>query len=123
MASQERQKVKFTGNRTGLEAIGLAGYGIVKVGDTIEVDADVAERWTEKLPMADDKMGSDFTKMGGSYKVKDEDVDAHEQKQREKLQENADEYVPDVPLAHEVNDETGTVEDQADSWREADAQK
>lgn len=85
MTSEQRQKIRFTGKRTGLESIMVKGVGRVEAGQQIEVDADLAERWTTEMPMADGKMGSDFSKIGSPYKLDSEEVAEHDEKQRERL--------------------------------------
>ena len=110
MASEQRQKVRFTGKRTGLEATRVPGHGIVKVGDVIEVSAEQAERWTADVPMRDDKEGSDWAKSGGSYKQSTEKTQEKELKARETL---ADDIEVDVPLAHPVDPDGDTAEEDA----------
>lgn len=112
MASTKRQKVRFTGKRTGMEAIRVSGYGIVAKGETIEIDAEQADRWTEELPMRDGKTATDWTAVGGSFKESDEKIQEKEMKRREKV---AEEYVPDVELAHGVDEENLTAEEDAES--------
>lgn len=119
MASRERQKVKFTGKRTGLEAIAIKGIGRVEAGETIEIDSELAEQWTQKLPMRDDKTGSDWSKVGGSFSVSEDEVSGRELKQREKVAADADDdlYVnaANDDYAHEPDAGTGTVEEQAEA--------
>jgi len=112
MASEERQKVRFTGKRTGLEATRVKGYGVITQGDTIEVSAEEAERFTTPQPMADGKEAADFTKVGGSYKRDEDTVAATEEKQREKLAENYE--APEVDEAHKSNPQGGTAEEEAE---------
>jgi len=60
MSNDEAQHIMFTGERTGLEAIGVKGHGTVSIGDVIEVPAEQAARWTALLPMRDGKEGTDW---------------------------------------------------------------
>lgn len=112
MASEERQKVRFTGKRTGMEAIRIKGFGLVQQGDIIEVSAETAERYTAPQPTGDGKEASDFSKVGGSYKRDEEAVAATEGKQREKAA--AAEEAPEVEEAHESNPQGGTAEEEAE---------
>jgi hypothetical protein len=75
--NEMRQKVRFTGKRTGLERLAIKSFGLVEVGDIIEVDGDVAERWLQELPTADGKTASDFAAVEPS----DEHSDAEEDDQ------------------------------------------
>jgi len=84
MATEERQRVKFTGDRTGMEAISVPGIGLVEKGDTIELLADEAEAYTAELPMADGKTGSDFKAVGEVYKVDLDEEAAKQQAEAEK---------------------------------------
>lgn len=116
MAKEQRQRVRFTGKRTGLAAISIKGVGVVEKGDTIEVSEDEAEAWTTDLPMRDGKEGSDWTKVGSVYKLDEGEVAQKRMMQREKFAPEADEALPDevnTELAHPVED-TGTVEEEAE---------
>jgi hypothetical protein len=116
MPSEQRQKVKFTGKRTGLEAIRVKGYGLVEKGQTIETSVEEAERWTTPHPTRDGSSASDFSKVGGSYKKSEEKVAATEEAQREKLAGNV---VVDVEEAHETDPDGGTAEEDAEDAKEA----
>lgn len=99
--SDQRQRVRFTGKRTGREDMPVKGIGIVTVGDVVEVSLDEAERWTTELPMADGKEAADFVKVGGPVSVDESKASARDEAQREKMAENNAEFAPDVPMAHE----------------------
>ena len=115
MASTERQKVRFTGKRTGLDAIRVRGYGIVSKGEIIEIDADQADEWTAELPMRDGKTGSDWANSGASYKQSEEKTQEKEFKLREKLAEDID---PEVEMAHPTGETRGTVEEDVAADKE-----
>lgn len=89
MASEQRQRVRFTGKRTGLDSVAIKGIGRVYKGDQFEASVEDADRWTEELPMADGKLGSDFAKVGDSFKAGSDEVAAVEEKQRDKQAEKA----------------------------------
>jgi hypothetical protein len=112
--SEQRQKVRFTGKRTGRDSMPVKGVGVIEVGDVIEVSAEDAERWTTELPMRDGEMKADFVKVGGPVTVTDENASARNEVQREKALETTAEYAPDVPMAHETRKDTGTVEEYAE---------
>lgn len=117
MPNQERQRVRFTGKRTGMEAIAIKGVGVVAVGDVIEISADEAEAWTTDLPMRNGETGSDWAKVGGVYDADDEKVARRMMKQQEKLSANAEEYLPaevNTEAAHETAPDHGTVEEYAE---------
>lgn len=85
MTDIERQRVKFTGKRTGMDGIFILGYGIVQKGQTIEVDASVAERWTTPGAMNDGTEASDWTKVGEEIKRNPDEAAESDQRQRERL--------------------------------------
>lgn len=116
MASTKRQKIRFTGKRTGLEATRVPGFGVISKGETIEVDADVAERWAVDQPTRDGKMASDWTTVGSSFKQDEAKTQEKELKQRTKLHEDLD--VPDVELAHGVDEDGATAEEDAEAAKE-----
>jgi hypothetical protein len=70
--SETRQRVRFTGKRTGREDMPIPGFGVVARGDVIEVSTEQAERWTTPLPGPDGKMLADFAKQGGPTKASDD---------------------------------------------------
>lgn len=43
------REVRFTGERTGLDAIPIPRHGVVKRGDTIFVDSETAKRWSTSI--------------------------------------------------------------------------
>lgn len=112
--SEQRQRVRFTGKRTGRDSMPIKGVGVVEKGDVIEVSLEEAERWTEELPTRDGETASDFVKVGGTREVDEDKVAARRELQREKGSESRAEYAPDVPEAHETHPETGTVEEFAE---------
>ena len=125
MATEKRQRVRFTGKRTGLEAIQIKGIGLVHVGDVIEVSEEEAERWTTLLPMRDGKEGADFVKSGGPTSVDEDDVAEREQKQFEKFaaKQDPDELTPaNTELAHGIDEDSGTVEEYAERIAEGGAE-
>lgn len=95
MATEMRQKVRYTGKRTGLQAMSLGVYGVVSVGDTVEVTEDEAERWSTELPMADGKMGSDFTKVGDAFKRDEDEVPAKDEATKEAHLPTLEEAAPE----------------------------
>lgn len=119
MATEKRQRVRFTGKRTGLESIAIKGIGRVHQGDVIEVSLDEAERWTEEVPMRDDKVGSDWVKSGGPISVDADELPERIQKQQEKLaakaveDESTDPTGLNTDLAHGVEEDHGTAEEDA----------
>jgi hypothetical protein len=90
MSSDEYQKVRFTGKRTGLDAIRVKGYGLVHQGQSIEVSVDQAEAWTTPLTTGDGKEASDFVKVGGTVKRTAEEVEEQKQATQERLAERAE---------------------------------
>jgi hypothetical protein len=84
MSSDEYQKVRFTGKRTGLDAIRVKGY------QSIEVSVDQAEAWTTPLTTGDGKEASDFVKVGGTVKRTAEEVEEQKQATQERLAERAE---------------------------------
>lgn len=113
------QRVRFTGKRTGLESIAIKGYGRVSQGQTIEVTAEEAERYTAKLPMRNGEEGSDFSKVGGEFEVDKSDVLNRRIAAREKLvgDEDPADLLPDevnTEMAHETIPDHGTVEEYAE---------
>lgn len=118
--TEQRQRVRFTGKRTGRADMPIPGIGIVQRGDVIEVSAEEAERWTADLPGPDGKDVSDFVKVGGAIKVSEENAEGRSMAQREKISKRAgeDDYAPDVPVAHEADEDSGTVEEFAEAIKE-----
>lgn len=95
MATEKRQKVRFTGKRTGLESITIKGIGPVSAGQQIEVPLEQAERWTQPLPTGDGKEASDFALVGEPFSVDEDEGLEHTLAQREKFIEAALASVPD----------------------------
>jgi hypothetical protein len=123
MATEKRQRVRFTGKRTGLESIAIKGIGIIQQGDVIEVSLEEAERWTAELPMRDDKTGSDFVKSGGPISVDKDEVAQRLLKQQEKIaakhEDDVDELtVANTELAHGDDGTGDTAEEEAKEQRE-----
>lgn len=123
MTSEQRQRVRFTGKRTGLKSIAVKGVGVVHQGDVIEVSLEEAERWTEPVPMRDGEKGTDWTKSGGPLKVDADEVAERRLKQQEKIAAKADVEAEDLTaantnLAHGVDEGTGTAEEDAAEQRE-----
>lgn len=113
MAREKRQRVRFTGKRTGLEAIVIKGVGVVSQNQQIEITVEQADRWTTPLPMADDKEGTDWITVGEPFSVDEDEAAEREEEQREKLVAKA--------TADEPKDEGPTVEEEAKALRESDA--
>lgn len=69
------QKVKFTGDRTGLERIRLPRYGTISAGDEVLIEVSQAEAWTAELPTRElDEDGqqvlkSDFEAVGSAQEL------------------------------------------------------
>jgi len=53
------RSVQFTGERTGRREMIVPRYGLVRVGDVIDVPEETAESWTSALPTGDG-MAADF---------------------------------------------------------------
>ena len=70
------QRVRFTGDRTGLAAIAVKGFGQVVVGQVIEVTEAEAERYTALLPTRTKPL-SDFKLVGSSYAVSAAEAQEH----------------------------------------------
>lgn len=118
MASEQRQRVRFTGKRTGLESIAVKGIGRVAKGEQIEVSVEEADRFTAELPMRDDKVGSDFVTVGEPFKVDADEVALHEERQREKLAAKASDDAVEGETVEEFADDR-EVTDKAEAKKKS----
>lgn len=101
MSEITRQKVRFTGKRTGMDAMFILGLGIVSKGQIIELDSDVAQRWAEPLDTGDGAQASDWTLSGDEITRTPEEALESNFKQQEKLIEHAHPAIEVVEVVKE----------------------
>jgi hypothetical protein len=88
MSEIERQRIKFTAKRTGMDAAFIPGFGVIRKGQVIELDKTEADRWTADLPVGDDQFQSDWSPVGDSFTRTDDEVVEANQRVREHLIDN-----------------------------------